>query len=162
MDTDTRRRLLSTGDWRQWIIDEARTWKGTPYQHKGRVKGVGADCGGMIYQTYTPLLGPFAPFPKDYAQDWAVHKENEIYLDFIMPYVVEVSKAIPGGLAMFKVGKNYSHAAICTEKKTFIHAWGRTQHGTVTESRLQFFRIGNSNKPRLVKYFDVDMTLWVS
>ncbi len=69
MDTDTRGRLLITGEWRDWIIAEAKTWKGTPYQHKGRVMGVGVDCGGMIYQTYTPLLGPFKPFPKDYAQD---------------------------------------------------------------------------------------------
>ena len=156
METSERARLLSSGDWRQWIIDVARTWKGTPYQHKGRVKGVGADCGGMIYQVYTPLLGPFAPFPNDYAQDWAVHREGEIYLSFIEKHVIEVSKPIMGGLAMFKIGRAFAHAAIVTEKKTFIHAYGRTQHGAVIESKLQFFRMGNGNKPREVKYFDVD------
>lgn len=29
---------------RQQLIDEARTWLGTPYHHQGRVKGVGVDC----------------------------------------------------------------------------------------------------------------------
>jgi NlpC/P60 family putative phage cell wall peptidase len=153
MDTDTRRRLLDTGEWRQYVIDEARKWKGTPYQHKARVKGVGCDCGGIIYEIYNPLLGPFAPFPTDYAQDWAMHNEDTRYMDFIMPYVKEVPKAVPGGLAMFRVGRSFGHAAICSEKKTFIHAWGRTQHGSVIESKIQFFSWGG--KPRPVKYYDV-------
>lgn len=161
MDAEIRKMLLASGQWRQYIITEARTWKGTPYQHKGRIKGVGCDCGGVIYQVYNPLLGPFKPFPKDYAQDWAVHRKNEIYLSFIEPYVEEIPKPVPGGIALFMVGRNYSHAAICTEKKTFIHAWGRTQHGSTIESPLQFFRMGNGNKPRLVKYFDVSKT-WLS
>jgi len=28
----------------QSLIDEARTWLGTPYHHQPRVKGVGVDC----------------------------------------------------------------------------------------------------------------------
>lgn len=32
----------------QQIIDEARTWLGTPWQHQGSLKGVGADCAGFI------------------------------------------------------------------------------------------------------------------
>ncbi len=155
MDTDTRRRLLDNGEWRRWIIAEARTWKGTPYQHKGRLKGVGVDCGGLVYQVYNPLLGPFKPFPKNYAPDWSLHRENELYLDFIRPYVVEVGRAVPAGVALFQIGRNLGHAAICSEKGTFIHAWGRTQHGTVTESGLNFFRVGESSKLRPVKYFDV-------
>ena len=30
------------------IVQAARTWKGTPYHHQGRVKGVGVDCIGLI------------------------------------------------------------------------------------------------------------------
>ncbi len=118
----------------------------------GRVKHVGVDCGGMVYQIYTPLLGPFKPFPKDYAQDWSVHRDNEMYLDFIMEYVIDVPHGMPGGLAMFQMGRNYAHCAIVTHKGTFIHAWGRTQHGVVIESKLQFFR------GRKVKYLDVKPT----
>ena len=156
MDTDTRRRLLiETGAWRQYVIDEARTWKGTPYQHRGRVKGVGADCGGIIYTVFNPIFGPFKPVPKKYPPDWCLHRENEIYLKFIEPYVVPIAAPVPGGIAMFKIGRNFGHGAICTEKRSFIHAWGRNQAGTVTESKLSFFTLGNGGKPRDVQYFDV-------
>lgn len=30
------------------IIQEARTWIGTPFKHQGRVKGIGVDCVGLI------------------------------------------------------------------------------------------------------------------
>ena len=109
----------------------------------------------MIYQVFKPIV-PLKPFPKDYPPDWALHRENEIYLSFIAPYVNEVSGPRIGGLAMFKVGRNFSHGAICTDKRTFIHAWGRNQAGGVIESRIGFFTIGNEGKPREVKYYDLD------
>lgn len=33
------------------IVAEARTWKGTPWQHQGRLKGVAADCVGVVVKT---------------------------------------------------------------------------------------------------------------
>lgn len=33
---------------RQQIVDEARTWLGTPFVHQGRLKGVGVDCIGLV------------------------------------------------------------------------------------------------------------------
>jgi len=158
MDTDTRRRLLDGELWRQYVVDEAKTWLGTPYQHKGRVKGIGCDCGGIVYQIYNPLIGPFKPFPKDYAQDWSVHRDDDVYMDFILPYVTEVQKPFLGGLAMFKIGRNFCHAAIITGRNKYLHAWGRTQHGCVTETGKDFFRMGNGGKLREVKYFDVKKT----
>lgn len=32
---------------RQDIVDEARKWIGTPWQHQARVKDVGVDCAGL-------------------------------------------------------------------------------------------------------------------
>ncbi len=86
-----------------------------------------------------------------------MHRENEIYLDFIKEYVVEVGSPQPGGIAMFKIGRNFAHAAIVTKNKTFIHAWGRTQHGSVIESSVKFFRHANG-KQRDVKFLDVKRT----
>ena len=142
-------------NWRDLVVAEARAWMHTPYQHKGRIKGVGVDCGGLIYQVFEPFLGPFKPFPTDYAPDWALHQENEIYLDFIMPYVERVAAPVKAGLAMFKVGRNFSHGTICTGTGKYIHSWGKNGHGCVTESSLNFFRIGNGGRPREVRYFDV-------
>jgi len=30
------------------IINEARSWVGTPYHHQGRLKGIGCDCVGLV------------------------------------------------------------------------------------------------------------------
>ena len=86
-------------NWRQAVEDEARTWKGTPFHHKGRVKGVGVDCGGYLHCVYSQFF-PLPEFPREYASDWAVHSENEIYLDWIAPFVVEVKAPVQGGLTL--------------------------------------------------------------
>lgn len=155
MDTDTNGRLLKSGEWRQYVIDQARTWKGTPYYHTGRVKGVGVDCGGLLYELYSAFF-VLKPFPRDYPQDWALHRPNEIYLSFVAPYVTEVPTPQPGGFGLFQIARNFAHAAIVAEEaKTFIHAWGRNGSGCVIESQRRFFRIGKSEKERQVKWFDV-------
>lgn len=33
---------------RSEVVAEARTWLGTPFHHQGRIKGVAADCAGVI------------------------------------------------------------------------------------------------------------------
>jgi cell wall-associated NlpC family hydrolase len=153
MDQELRKELVLSGDWRSFVENEARGWIGTPYQHKGRIKGVGVDCGGILYQVYNPVMGPFKPFPATYPPDWALHQDNEIYLDFIMPYVQQVDKPICGGFTLFKMARNFAHAAIYSKRGTYIHAWGRNQIGHVVESRPEFFRLGG--KPREMKHFDV-------
>jgi len=40
---------------REQIIAEARSWLGTPFHHQGRLKGVGADCAGVVIGTANAL-----------------------------------------------------------------------------------------------------------
>lgn len=150
---------LIDGTWRQRVVDDARSWKFTPYHHKGRVKGVGVDCGGLLYEVYGTYLGPFPPFPDTYPPDWSLHRDNEIYLDFIMPFVEEVHAPIAGGFSLFKYGRNFAHAAIYTHKRTYIHAYGRNNVGGVQESPPEFFKRGVS-VARAVRHFDVS-TSWL-
>lgn len=142
MDTETRASILTN----------ARSWIGTPYHHKGRVKGVGVDCGGLIYELFAPHL-PLAPFPTDYPADWALHKDNELYLAFIREHVREVPRVPDFGLVMFKYGLCYSHGGLVTDRRTVIHAWGRTKEGRVMESDFKFFRFGADSRER--KYYEV-------
>jgi cell wall-associated NlpC family hydrolase len=144
MDTDTRRRIL----------EEAHSWIGTPYWHKGRIKGLAVDCGMLIYEIYNPIYGPFPP-PPDYPADWAMHADREIMLDFIAPFTREVKQPVAAGIAVFQFGRCYSHMAICTGgvRDWFIHSFGRNQIGSVKLDRVSFFKQKNG-KLRKVKFFE--------
>lgn len=141
MDTEARGRILT---WREDIVSEAKSWLGTPFHHKGRKKGVGVDCGGLIFEVYKSVLGlPHESFPKYYAEDWALHKDNnEIYLSFLQPYVKEVSEPQPADIVMWKFGRAFSHGTIYIGGGKFIHSYGRTQHGSVMVSKASMFNIG--------------------
>lgn len=149
MDTETGTGLVA--DWRERVVAEVTTWLGTPYIPKARVKGVGTDCGGLLYQVYNPIFGPFAPFPTDYPADWALHSNRERYLDFIMPYVKEVSQPSVGGFSLFHLGLVYAHAAIYVGDNQYIHAWGRQREGSVTKTPARVMRAMAKGQ---VKHFD--------
>lgn len=160
MDTETRECLL---DWRAAVIEEAMTWKQTPFHHKARKKGIGCDCGGFIYEVFKTATGlPHEGFPTYYAEDWALHKDNnEIYLGFLKPYVTQIRKVDVGDLIMFKMGRAFSHGTIYIGNRQVIHSYGRTGHGSVMISPLAFFNIGMSGKVRERKMFTLDQR-WLS
>lgn len=160
MERAERDRLFLSGEWRDWVVREAKSWLRTPYLHKARIKGVGVDCGGLVYEVYNPLLGPFPPFPRDYNPDWGLHRTEEIYLNFLGPFVQKVFAPQPGGLALFHAGRAWSHGAIVTNSQTFIHAWGSHTSGYVKEDGPRAFNL-KGGKPRAALYFDVS-TQWLS
>lgn len=123
--------------WREDVIRDALSWQNTPYVPKARVKGVGVDCGGLLYEVYNPYCGPFPPIPDDYPPDWANHSDRPRYLDFILPLCDEVKVAQPGDFSLIHLGKHYSHAAILLDNGRYIHAWGRLREGRVTQSAVR-------------------------
>jgi cell wall-associated NlpC family hydrolase len=144
---------------RQHVLDEARTWLGTPYHHKGRSKGVGVDCGGILYEVFKDHIIGWSDFPSFYPEDWAMHKDaNERYVEFLGPFFNEVKAPKPASIVVFRYGRAFSHGTLFTERRTFIHAWGRTGHGVVMESPWEFFHDNGRHRP--VKYFDAKEELW--
>lgn len=139
MDADARKR----------IVEEARTWLGTPYHHKGQAKGPhgGVDCGTFLHAVYGKFI-QLPPQRMDYAADWALHGKGDTrYLDFFDAIFLRVPKPVYGGVAVFRFGVAYSHGGVCAEDHKIIHAYGRTKQGSVREDNLTFFR-----QPRV--YFD--------
>jgi cell wall-associated NlpC family hydrolase len=139
--------------WRGQVVKETRTWIGTPYVPGARVKGVGVDCGGLLYEVYNPIFGPFPPYPH-YTADWALHAKNpELYLDFIMPFVVATDVPQPGDFSLFHIGQRYAHAAILMDDNRYVHAWGRLRSGSVTQTAVRVMNAMGRQSGSPIKHF---------
>lgn len=136
------------------LIKEAETWIGTPYHHKGMTKGVGADCGSFLYMLFTWAGLSMKPFPRDYPEDWCLHRGDERYIDFLQPYTREIHMAKPGDISVFRYGGAYSHGCLVTNRRSLIHAYGRTQDGEIREDSWKFFQYPGGKK-RPVRFFEV-------
>lgn len=101
---------------REKIITEARTWMGTPFLHQAAVKGSGVGCGTFLISVYgavgipVPALTDLGHFPKD----WHAHVKarEERYLNLLLRFADQVPTPAPGDIALFKIGRVYSHSAI--------------------------------------------------
>lgn len=73
--------MPSETDLRARIVEEARSWLGTPYHHHAMVKGAGVDCAMLLVAVYGAVgLLPEGFDPRPYPQDWHLHRDCERYL----------------------------------------------------------------------------------
>ena len=131
------------------IIAEAETWLGTPYHVNAAVKGVGADCGRWIAAVYRKAgVLEFEP-TEHWPGDWYFHAREERYLDLLTKLMEEVSSPEPGGVALFKVGKLFAHAALIVEWPGLIHVWrvneviqkARADQWPLVKREVKWFRV---------------------
>ena len=109
---------------REKILCEARSWIGTPFHHGADIKGVGVDCAMLLVRVYADL-GLVVPFdPRPYTHDWHLHRGEERYLNALLARAREIAHPEPGDVAVFRVGRCYSHAGIVTQADplTLVHA----------------------------------------
>lgn len=132
---------MSEAQERREIIEEALSWKGTPYHHMGRVKGAGVDCGMFLLEVFERarliehIEIPYYPF------DIAANSENPLYLDWIRRYGKEVSReAIPGDVIIYRFpgSKVPHHAAILIDEEYIIHSY--LKQGVVLSNRRGYQR----------------------
>lgn len=119
------------------IVAEARTWKGTRFQHQGRLKGLGVDCVGFISEVAKNAGVTGVEIPANYRP----HEDGVIMLRLLRDHLELVEEMQPGDVIALcdeavREPTIPRHLAIVTEIKpqtTFIiHA---SQHG-VLEHRL--------------------------
>ncbi len=122
-------------DKREAIVAEARSWLGTPYHHRGRVKGEGCDCAQLVAVSYAAAgVIPYVE-PSIYPKDWHLHRSEERYIGEVEKFLVRVDddersiidrpsdfQAQSGDVLMFRLGRVFSHSAIVTEWPFIIHA----------------------------------------
>lgn len=122
---------------RQSVLEEARSWIGTPYQHQASVKGAGCDCLGLVRGVWRALYGAEPERTPPYTPDWAERLAEETLYDAARRCLIEIDtvRAAPGDVLLFRMehGTPMKHAAILDEGEAIIHAyWGRA----VVRSRL--------------------------
>lgn len=121
------------------LIAVARSWAGTPYHHRARVKGVGVDCGQLVIATHVEA-GLISDFDTGfYTTDWHLHRFEDRYIEFVERYLGRVDnselsidarlvedpayEAPSASVVVFRVGRTFSHGGIITRWPLMVHAY---------------------------------------
>ena len=109
---------------RNKLVEEAKSWIGTPFHHEARVKGAGVDCGMLLLEVFEHAgLIPHIDV-KHYPRDFMMHRKEEWYLAIVSTHTRELNGGpyLPGDVILFKHGRVFSHGGIITEWPIIIHA----------------------------------------
>lgn len=125
---------------RERIVEEARSWIGTPYLHQASVRGAGTDCLGLLRGVWRAVLGAEPETVPPYSPDWAEPSRHEVLLEAARRWLVAkpVSAAAPGDVLLFRmrtagIAKHLGIQTGVEDRAGFVHAYA--PHG-VTESPL--------------------------
>lgn len=116
---------------RQEIVDETRSWVGTPYVHQQAVKNAGCDCVGLLCGVWNHFTGESVRPPILYRPDWAESGTGEVFLNTVRGMFVETTDLLPGNVLMFRIGPHSAvkHCAIIVDEDKMVHAY--SGHGVV-------------------------------
>ena len=108
------------------VVAAARAWIGTPYHHQASLRGVGADCLGLIRGVWRDLYGNEAEAPPAYSRDWGEVSGEETLIGAAARHLVPRGAAAPepGDVLLFRMrpGAIAKHAALLATPQTMIHA----------------------------------------
>lgn len=107
------------------IVDEARSWIGTPFYPHGRTKGVGVDCVQLAREVYTAcgMVDPteFESYKMADGETLAASKVLRWLYGHVAEFV-PTDGPLPGRLVTLKVGRVTHHVGIVTGGRTFVQA----------------------------------------
>ncbi|MBZ9935006.1 NlpC/P60 family protein [Mesorhizobium sp. BR1-1-16] len=108
------------------LVSAALGWLGTPYRHQASLKGIGADCLGLVRGVWREVYGEEPEAMPAYTPDWAEARGAETLCDAAARHMtpLDPGSALPGDLLLFRwrEGLPAKHAAILAEPGRFIHA----------------------------------------
>lgn len=108
------------------VVAAARAWIGTPYHHQASVKGVGADCLGLIRGVWRDVYGDDAEAPPGYSRDWGEVSGTETLLEAAARHLQPRCQdpPMPGDVLVFRMrsASIAKHAAILATPESMVHA----------------------------------------
>ena len=108
------------------LINEARSWIGTPYHHAASLKGVGCDCLGLIRGVWRVVIGEEPEVPTSYRGGWIDTPGEERLRDAARRHLIEISTTdfCRGDILMFRWRDHLpaKHIGIATSHRTMVHA----------------------------------------
>jgi NlpC/P60 family putative phage cell wall peptidase len=107
------------------IIAEAASWIGTPYHHQASLKGVGADCLGLVRGVWRGVYGAEPLVIPAYAQEPNEAPGGEALIEGAREHlIVGTAAPQPGDLLVFRLRENLParHCAILIAPERFVHA----------------------------------------
>lgn len=112
---------------REAVLAEARAWIGTPYMHRASVRGVGADCLGLVRGVWRAVIGPEPEAMPPYAPDWAEAGRTETLAEVAARHLrpVPLEAMAPGDVLLFRFRAHLpaKHAAFLSGAGRMIHAY---------------------------------------
>jgi cell wall-associated NlpC family hydrolase len=109
---------------REAVLQEARTWIGTPFRHQAMVKQAGVGCGTFLIGVYGACGFPVPKVDElgHFSKDWHFHKDQERYLAILQKFTKEVGAPQVADIILFRMGRAFSHSGIIVEWPKIIHA----------------------------------------
>ena len=125
------------------IVEKAREYIGTRWTHKGRIKGVGVDCVGLVSCVYAEL-----GFEVNDNLEYSSGDEIELTLSALRSHGVQRDKPedmVAGDVVVFRNTEHaltqpmLNHVGIVTGEGSFIHAWSTPSAMRVVETPFNEF-----------------------
>lgn len=105
------------------ILNEAKTWLGTPFKHQGRIKGKGVDCVGI-------LIGIAHHFQlTDFDYHTYSHLPDGVTMRLLLDkhmQMIATDAAQPGDVYLLRFEHQPQHVAVMTEYG-ILHAYAQVR-----------------------------------
>jgi NlpC/P60 family putative phage cell wall peptidase len=104
------------------IIAEARSWKGTPYRHQGRLKGVAVDCAGLVNksgETFGCVSATDANKTDYLSEPDPIKMKAALDKLYIR---IPKTEMRPADIPWMRARSKAQHIGILSERNTLIHA----------------------------------------
>ncbi|QJF51498.1 peptidase [Roseobacter ponti] len=115
-----------------FVVNEARSWVGTPYVHQSSFRGAGTDCLGLLRGIWRARYGAEPEAVPAYSLDWSETRgEEELWRAALRHLVPKaMGEEAPGDVMLFRmrtgaVAKHLGITGRTDANASFIHAYSR-------------------------------------